>query len=74
MEQVHDTPDKIETFRLRVMIGALKLEIKGMKRRGRQVSGIIRKEFGFLGDKDDLLVQMQDLVSDRLAKEPKDDV
>ena len=36
-------------IRYRALLGALKLEIKGLKRRGRPAYAIIKDEFGFKG-------------------------
>jgi hypothetical protein len=41
------TGKDIDTFRLCVLRSALKLEVLGLKRRGRAASVIIREEFGF---------------------------
>ena len=46
--EVYDSPQAIANFRLRSLRGALKLEIAGMKRRGRSVYSIIKEEFSTL--------------------------
>tara|TARA_Y100000034_G_scaffold125913_1_gene176351 strand:- start:594 stop:794 length:201 start_codon:yes stop_codon:yes gene_type:complete len=58
-----DKPEQIEKARLITLKHALKLEVLGMKRRGRSVYSIVKSEFGFRGSKQrvfDQLVQMID--------------
>ena len=57
--EVYDSPQAIANFRLRSLRGALKLEIAGMKRRGRSVYSIIKEEFGFKGNKRRVLKQLE---------------
>ena len=51
--------------RIAVLVGALKLEVLGMKRRGRSVYAIVKDEFGLRGNKKRVLEQLQD-IKDRL--------
>ena len=51
MSTIVDTPEKIEAFRLLALRGALKLELIGLKKRGRSAYSIIKSEFGFKGNK-----------------------
>ena len=60
--QVYDTPEAIDRFRLRALRGALKMEIFGMKRRGRSAYSIIKKEFGLKGNKQSVLEQFEKLI------------
>ena len=57
--EVYDSPQATANFRLRSLRGALKLEIAGMKRRGRSVYSIIKEEFGFKGNKQRVLKQLE---------------
>jgi hypothetical protein len=57
--QVYDSPEAINNFRLRSLRGALKLEILGMKRRGRSAYSLIKEEFGFKGDRQKVLAQIE---------------
>ena len=57
--EVYYSPQAIANFRLRSLRGALKLEIAGMKRRGRSVYSIIKEEFGFKGNKQRVLKQLE---------------
>ena len=41
----YDSIQEIEYFRLRALRGALKLEMIGMKRKGRSVYSILKEEF-----------------------------
>ena len=43
MSVTYDTPEEIALFRIRVLMGALKLETKGMTRRGRSVYAIVKE-------------------------------
>lgn len=56
-------------FRLITLKGALKLECKGMKRRGRSVYSLVKKEFGLKGNKENVLKQFTELVEGRLNYE-----
>ena len=47
--------------RIAVLVGALKLEVAGMKRRGRSVYAIVKDEFGLRGNKRRVLEQLQDI-------------
>jgi len=57
--QVYDSPEAINNFRLRSLRGALKLEILGMKRRGRSAYSLIKEEFGFKGRRQKVLTQIE---------------
>ena len=54
---VLDTPEDINMFRMLSLKGALSLEVKGMKRRGRSVYSIVKEEFGLKGNKQRVLEQ-----------------
>ena len=56
--------NQVDTFRLLALRGALRLEIKGLKRRGRSVYSIIKEEFGFKGNKEKVLSQMNQLIKE----------
>jgi hypothetical protein len=45
------TGSDIEKFQLLALKGALSLELKGMKRRGRSALSIVKERFGFKGSK-----------------------
>jgi hypothetical protein len=60
--QVYDSPEAINNFRLRALRGALKLEILGMKRRGRSAYSIIKEEFGFKGSRQKVLAQIEEKI------------
>ena len=59
---IADTPDKINMFRLLSLKGALKLEMVGMKRQGRSAYAIIKDEFGFKGNREKVLNQLQEHI------------
>ena len=54
-----DTPKQIALFRLLSLRGALKLEILGLKKRGQSVYSILKQEYGFKGNKQSILDQLQ---------------
>ena len=56
---VYDSPKEIALFRMKSLRGAFKLEILGMKRRGRSVYSIVKEEFGFKGGKKKVLEQLE---------------
>ena len=53
--------------RIAVLVGALKLEVLGMKRRGRSASAIVKDEFGLRGNKRRVLEQLTD-IKERLEE------
>jgi len=62
---------KIELFRLLALRGALSLECKGLKKRGRSAYSIVKSEFGFKGSKQRVLEQLEAYISQQ--KENHDD-
>lgn len=54
-----DTPEGIAAYRMLALRGALKLEILGMKRRGRSAASIIKEEYGFKGNNKKVLEQYE---------------
>ena len=64
-----DTPNEIELFRLCALKGALKLEILGMSRRGRSAYSIIKEELGLKGNKKRVLEQLEaEIIKQRRMK------
>jgi hypothetical protein len=61
--------ENIEGFRLLTLRHALRLEVMGMKRRGRSVYSIVKEEFGFKGSKKKVLEQLEELVNKQTTKE-----
>ena len=61
---VLDTPEGINMFRMLSLKGALSLETKGMKGRGRSAYSIIKEEFGLKGNKQKVLDQFTEIVND----------
>jgi len=59
------TKDNINLFRLLSLRSALKLEIAGMKKRGRSAYSIIKEEFGFKGNKESVLADLQELIAQK---------
>lgn len=62
---VADTPEKIEAFRLLALKGALSLEAKGLKRRGRSALSIVKAEFGLKGTCKTVLPQFENILRQR---------
>lgn len=57
--------------RLIVLKKALKLECKGMRRRGRSVYAIVKEEFGLRGSKESVYTQFCEYVEKvKLGEEP----
>ena len=54
------TGDQIKDFQFIARKGALKLEIAGLKRRGRTAYSIIKEEYGYKGSRESVLKQMND--------------
>lgn len=59
---VIDTPDGIALAQLLARRGALRLEVLGMKRRGRSAYSICKEVYGLKGSKESVLKQMNALV------------
>jgi len=62
--KTYDTPEEIALFRMKALIGALKLETLGMKRKGRSVYSIIKEEFEIKGSKQKVLEQLETLYNE----------
>ena len=56
------TPENIDFIRMATLKSALKLEIAGLKRRGRSVYSIIKEEFGLKGNKQKVRDQFATLL------------
>ena len=61
--QSYDSIEEIALFRMKALRSALKLEILGMKRRGRSVYSIVKEEFGFKGSKQKVLQQLENALT-----------
>jgi len=66
---VLDTPEQIKSYRILTLKAALKLEIKGMKRRGRSVYSIVKEEFGFKGNKQKVYDQLCHYISEHILND-----
>lgn len=64
MSTMLTTPEQISAARLITLRGALKLELLGMKRRGRSAYAIIKDEFGLKGNKQRVYDQFDEIVKD----------
>ena len=62
--KTYDTPEEIALFRMKALIGALKLETLGMKRKGRSVYSIIKEEFEIKRSKQKVLEQLETLYNE----------
>ena len=60
--------DDINRYRLKTLLSALKLETLGMKRRGKSVYSIIKKEFDLKGSKQKVYNQFKIIVQNYNAK------
>lgn len=59
---VVNTPEGIEFVQLLARRGALKLEIAGMKRRGRSAYSICKEVYGLSGSKAKVLAQLDQMI------------
>jgi len=64
----YDNAQAIAHFRMKTLRGALKLEILGMKRKGRTVYSIVKEEFGFKGNKRKVLEQLENEIASPRAR------
>jgi len=61
--QSYDSIEEIALFRMKALRSALKLEILGMKRRGRSAYSIVKEEFRFKGSKQKVLQQLENALT-----------
>ena len=57
-----DSQHEIELYRLQVLKSALKMEILGMKRRGRSAYSIIKEELNIKGNRQKVLKQLEEML------------
>ncbi len=57
-----DTPEGIAHYRLCALKGRLKLEIAGLKGRGRSAYSVLKQEHGLKGNRQSVLEQVQKMV------------
>ena len=65
------TGDDIKSYQFIARKGALKLEILGMKRRGKSAYSICKSEYGLKGSKQSVLDQMEAMIKkeeDKVSK------
>ncbi len=65
------TPENINFVRMATLKSALKLEVAGLKRRGRSVYSIIKEEFGLTGNKRTVLADFTKLIEQKKDENPK---
>lgn len=56
--------EQITEYRIRTLRSALKLELLGMTRRGPSVYSIVKKEFGFKGNKQKVYDQLDQYIKE----------
>jgi len=59
-----NTPSQIDAFRLLTLRGALRLEVMGMKRRGRSAYAIVKEEFDLKGSKQKVFDQFTEILQE----------
>ena len=62
------TGDSIPLFRLLALRGRLRLEIKGLGFRGKSTSAILKQEFGWKGNKEKLLAQLNAYILEKYGR------
>ena len=62
------TPEAINAFRVLALKSALSMEIQGLKRRGRSVYSIVKEEFGFKGNRQKVLAQLEEYIETEVMK------
>jgi hypothetical protein len=68
------TGSNITLYRLLTLRSALRLEVKGMRRRGRSVYAIVKDEFGFKGSKAKVLKQLEERIEQMSNTSTADEV
>lgn len=61
--------DVINIFQILTWRSALKLECKGMTRHGQSVYSIVKKHFGFKGNKQNVLKQLNKWICTNIDRE-----
>jgi hypothetical protein len=69
MSMVFDTPQGVAYFRLCARIAALKLETRGMTRRGRSAYSICKEVYGLRGTRERVLTQLEELQEKAVRRE-----
>ena len=59
---IADTPYKIELYRLLTLRSALRLEVVGLKGRGRSAYSIAKEELSIKGNKQKVLDQVHEMI------------
>ena len=59
---IADTPYKIELYRLLSLRAALRLEVVGLKGRGRSAYSMAKEELGIKGNKQKVLDQVHEMI------------
>ena len=65
------TPENIDFIRMATLKSALKLEIAGLRRRGRSVYSIVKEEFGLRGNKRTVLADFKKLIEQKKDENPR---
>lgn len=68
MAIVFDTKDDIEFYRLAAMSYALKLELRGMTRRGRSAYALAKQAYGLTGSREKVAARLEQMVEERIGK------
>lgn len=64
-----NTPEQIAAYRVLTLRSALRLECKGLKMsRGRTVYSIVKSEFGFKGNKQNVLNQLNTWIDENIKR------
>ena len=69
MGMIIDNPNHIELYAMQCQKQALKLEIYGMKRRGRSAYALIKEIYELKGSKQKVLEQFTKMIEDIKVKE-----
>lgn len=63
---VLDTPEDIDFYRLAALKGALQLEMKGFRRKGRSAYMILKADYGFVGTRGQVLAKAETEIEHRI--------
>lgn len=65
------TGDHVQLYRLLAMKSAIKLEMAGLKHSRGSITAQVKREFGFRGNREKVLAQLEALIAERFPK-PED--
>jgi hypothetical protein len=64
-------PEHIQQFRMLTLLAGLRLEVRGLRMKGRSCYQIVKSEFGLTGNRRQVLEQYETILNDRGIKKAR---